>query len=82
MKFVIIAGATLAVVTAAGAATSAPTARLSAGSSRQDADWQDPIWEDHNRQDASTRRRALLIRGMNSGRVESDLYRRRAKRGK
>src|ERR1700704_1470345 len=54
----------------------APAARLSAGSSRQDADWQGPNREDTNRQGA--RRDAdLLIRGIDSGLVESDLYRHR-----
>ena len=56
----------------------APTARLSAGSTRQDADWQGPNREDPNRQGA--RRDAdLLIRGIDSGLVESDLYRRQLK---
>src|SRR5437764_3146737 len=40
----------------------APAARLSNGSSRQDADWQSPDWQGPDRQ--GTRRVALLVRGL------------------
>jgi len=52
---------------------SAPTARLSDGSTRQDADWQGPNREVPNRQGAR-RDAELLIRGIDPGLVESDLF--------
>ena len=76
MKFVIIAGATLALVTAAGAADiprpqpvyqQAPVGKMPIGKTP---------WEDPDRQDA-LRDADLLIRGIDSGRVEFDLYRRK-----
>jgi len=49
---------------------STPTARLSASSRRQDADWQDPRREEPNRQGARARRVALLAHGIDGGVVE------------
>src|SRR6266498_4521255 len=46
---------------------STPTARLSASSRRQDADWQDPGREEPNRQGARPRRVALLAHGIDRG---------------
>jgi hypothetical protein len=63
MKFVMIAAATLAVVTAASAADIPRP--LSDGATRQDADWQDSHREDPDRQ-AARRQAGLLIRGMDS----------------
>ena len=59
MKIVIVAGAMLAVVTAAGAADLPRRQPVyQEAPRRQDADWQDPNREDPNRQD--TRRVAVL----------------------
>jgi hypothetical protein len=68
-KIVIVAGATFALVTAGWRCRyPAPTARLSAGPVRQDADWQDPHREDPDRQDAPALC-AVLIQTL----VESEL---------
>ena len=78
MKIVIAAGATLALVTAAGAADiPRPQPVYQTGPDRQDADWQDPNREDPGRQDA--RRGAALCAVLTRIHVDSDLYRRQLK---